>query len=41
MEKKLYIKNLTCGAVTAVGYLPPKREVISGHEGEWGFCSVH
>lgn len=34
MEKKLCIKNFTAAGVTAVTYLPPKREVVAGFEGE-------
>lgn len=47
MEKKLCIKNFAAAAITAVTYLPPKREVVAGFEGikeptqllnwAWGF----
>lgn len=33
MEKKLCVKNFTSASITAVTYLPPKREVVVGYEG--------
>lgn len=34
MEKKLCVKNFTSASITAVTYLPPKREVVVGYEGK-------
>ncbi len=34
MERRLFVKSIGSGGITAVCYLPPKREVIVGHEGK-------
>ena len=34
MERRLHVRSVGAGGITAVCYLPPKREVIAGHEGE-------